>query len=319
MHEDNLIDNLFELARSESPRRSLQDTWSSFESLVEADTKQRSGSGVSRGWLIPGTTGLVIILIMAAYLWQPKPQQTQVEDTIEVPPQSLPDTVKSVTTSEKVSPEDTLDQTIATQVTIGSLPVAPQKATDEISEVAPEEVTYAQPISEPIHVGTKNTIAKINEINHKRLPLEELNIEPVALDTVKRNPVHRKPPTKWQVDRRPQEKTYSTRLERAGGAKSMNAFSLYLDKNEPRGLQMDFSATLNKGLVQKFNIKMKSESGVDVRIQSGGFHSFELHWKLDQENKPYDIWCRFDGKEKKPINIRDHVGKKPIRIKYRSI
>lgn len=240
MHEDNLIDNLFELARSESPRRSLQDTWNSFESLVEADTKQRSGSGVSRGWLIPGTTGLVIILIMAAYLWQPKPQQTQVEDTIEVTPQSFPDTVKSVTTSEKVSSEDTLDQTIATQVTTSSLRVAPQKATDEIPEVAPEEVTYAQSVSEPNHVGTKNTIAKINEINHKHLPLEELNIEPLALDTVKRNQVHRKPPTKWQVDRRPQEKTYSTRLEREGGAKSMNAFRFTWTKTNQGGCKWTF-------------------------------------------------------------------------------
>ena len=110
------------------------------------------------------------------------------------------------------------------------------------------------------------------------------------------------------------------KVERNAGGYGINKFFKFLERNLTDIQLGSFSFKNTKdGFIHKFYFDLLDTTGLCAKIQSGGFYTFEFSWKIDKHNHVYDIWCRFDEGEKKPIDLDNFIDEKPIIIKYKSI
>ncbi|MEM6807499.1 MAG: hypothetical protein AAF696_39240, partial [Bacteroidota bacterium] len=98
-----------------------------------------------------------------------------------------------------------------------------------------------------------------------------------------------------------------------------NHFKKFLREHCPEGMSLELQAGTKDELIEKFTLRLKSDSGYNLRIHSGGFYQFELAWMLDENNEPYNIWYRFDEREKKAVNLEDFIGRNLIKVNYKSV
>lgn len=117
-----------------------------------------------------------------------------------------------------------------------------------------------------------------------------------------------------QVDTEKYQAEFVGKLMREGGGNGLNDFKSYLETHSIEGVNMEVSASIGKGQIKRFTLDIKSETGIDIKIQGNGFEKFELHWKVDRKNNPYDMWYKFDEEEEKPVAIENQEGK--VRVKY---
>ena len=121
------------------------------------------------------------------------------------------------------------------------------------------------------------------------------------------------------VDSIRSSKEYHCKMDREGGKAAVERFKKFLSEHCPEGMSLNLNANTKANLIEKFTFRIKSESGYNIRIHSGGFYQFEFSWELDENNQPFNIWYRFDEREKKAINLEDLIGRDIIKVNYKSV
>lgn len=114
-------------------------------------------------------------------------------------------------------------------------------------------------------------------------------------------------------------KEFHCKMDRAGGTAAVDHFKKFLREHCPEGMKLNLTAATKGDLIEKFSLRIRSESGFNIKIHSGGFYQFELSWMLDEKNQPYNIWYRFDEREKKAINLEDFIGRNLVKVNYKSV
>ena len=105
-------------------------------------------------------------------------------------------------------------------------------------------------------------------------------------------------------------------LKKEGGQKAVEQFRKFLANNLHFDGKVNLSAKANTVTIQGFKLSLKNSSGVDIQLQFSGFETFELRWKLDEQQKPYDCFYQLNQEEAKPLPLNNQDCKSKIRSKY---
>ncbi len=263
MHNEKLIDDLFEAARTEGSVRTL----ASVEQFVQTSTDTNI-SLISK-WLKQNKMNILIttsgIAITAAIFLFPG-SDTKMEKTITKVEQA-----QEVYVEQKH--EDALEEspTSISRPNPVSLNIEVEdKTTDPIVEVAPEEEK----------LSNNDTARSQNPVKKSKLVSSEKIVAPTNMEVIE----------------------YRVILESSKGRVSADQFSEYL-KNNLKHLDHEFNSSATDSVIKKFTLKLDNRHESNLRMQVSGFSTLELSWEKNGEAAPQKIWYRLDGKEIKELDF----------------
>ena len=105
-------------------------------------------------------------------------------------------------------------------------------------------------------------------------------------------------------------------LQKTGGKKAIEQFRQFLSDHLHFDGKINLSARASTAQIDGFTLSFKNDSGVDIRLQFTGFDSFEIRWKLDEQQKPYNCTYQLNQDEIKELPIDQEGGKSKIRATY---
>lgn len=107
---------------------------------------------------------------------------------------------------------------------------------------------------------------------------------------------------------------------RNGFLHMMKFLDTHLAGTDTELLGFSMKAPLKHPAIEKFKFQLQHKNGQKITIQTRGFYTFEIQWKVDEKQQVYDFWCRFDEGMKKPLSFdKAGISKKNLSITYRSI
>ncbi len=278
MHDEKIINDLFDAARSEPAVRSFQ----SVKEFVETASAGSSASLLVQ-WLNQNKMNMLIttsgILITATILLFPSQKITE----------------KNVATETVQLPVD--------KVELVELPETNNELVEKVKQpendfqIAPEEKTEQEEAME------------INAVNDSA---------GAAVLVVKDRTPDASIPAERSFDKEKKEsflKEHLIVLESSKGKRSVAEFNEYLTANLSQ-LNHELTSSSTKEEIRKFTLKLDNGYEANFRMLVAGFEKLELHWNADADGKIINMWYRLDSKEIKKLDFSKN-SKFNVRVKYK--
>lgn len=281
MHDDKIINDLFDAARSEPAVRSFKSV-KKFVKLASAG----SSTSLLVQWLNQNKMNMLIstsgILITATILLFPSQKGTEtnvITETVQLPVDKvelveLPETKNELVDKAKQEPENDFQMTSEEKM---EQEEAMEMETNVVNDSAEATVLVVRKHQQDSAIPAEKSIKK----EKKESILKEHLIV----------------------------------LESSKGKSSVAEFSEYLNTNLTQ-LKHEFTSSSTKEEIRKFTLKLENGYEADFRMLVAGFEKLELHWDADADGKIINMWYRLDSKEIKKLNFSKN-SKFSVRVKYK--
>lgn len=285
MHNEEIIENLFEAARSETPVRELSHIREYMNTVDLTGTQ----SNLIINWL--KQYKMNIILTVSAVV---------------------------ITATLALFPEQEAVENLETQQVVGIESVVTEVPPEPIANIKEpiEEVSTAKQQVEQ----KKSNQRKASEEN---VP-ERDNATPTG-STKHRDPVAKRSTTQSvkpasnvdQVDRsKTKVSEHQILLESKDGRASAEKFEAYLRANLSK-LNPELTSSASSNLIRKFTLKLDNGLQANFQMQVTGFEKFELHWRTNANNEVQDMWYKLNAGESKELDFSKET-KSSVKVKHKS-
>lgn len=299
MRSEEIIQDLFEAARSETSVRDISQVQEFIETVKMTGTQ----SSLIVKWLKQYKMNILLtsttIIITATIALFPKTQEFP--EQLELPPVA------------QVQPEV----------------VAPEPKTSARAEESQEAMVQNTPAKETV-AKTEKTISK--QIKEQK-PLEKPQAVPQDTSNDK-TAVLKSTPTKSIVsatrtapvdppaidkeEKQSKVKTYEHKivLESKGGKVSAERFEAYLKDNLSK-LNPELKTSGSSDFIRKFTLKLDNGLRANFDMQVTGFRTLELNWKTTNKGEVSGLWFRLDEGEISELDLSKE-SKSSIKVKLTS-
>jgi len=280
MRSENIIEDLFEAARSEKPVRDL----SQVNRFIQKDMVGTQSSLVTK-WLKQNKMNILItmggILITTTALLFPQVEVTEM-------PTITQETVK-ITETPMITQE--------TETPVVLVPTTEERKKESKEFV--EEVTREKGAS-------GNDIEVVTESDEKEDVVETHASSSRKVGDQSKSPLKPLYIFKNVDPARAKVSEHSIVLESNGGRQSADRFDAYLQRNLSK-LNPKLTRSASSSSIRKFTLSLDNRAGADFRIQVTGFERLELHWTTDSKNEISNMWYTLDSNERNELDLSKGV------------
>lgn len=265
MHNEDIIQDLFEAARSEQPARAFAHA----ETFLKTDLSGTRSNLVIK-WLKQYKMNILIttsgIVITATIFLFP-----ELEATENAVIQQIPDATQEIVEVPKESMVTSLQAEDTTNETAKN-PVIKTVKDDPIKE---------ETMTEPVDSSEqKIVLVPTPKTTYTQQVHDFENLEPKKYE----------------------EQEHTIVLESKGGKASAEKFDNYLREHLSR-LNPEMKSSASSSTIRKFSLRLDNGLQANFRMQVTGFEKLELHWEIDENNEIKDMWYKLNGGKVKKMNF----------------
>lgn len=284
MRNEEMIEDLFEAARSETSVRDITQVQAFMETVEMSGTH----SNLIFKWLKQYKMNILLtsstIIIATTILLFPEtkvlPEQVELKQ-VETVEQEIAMTDPPTAIHEEESKKEVTQSLEVLEVAEESTPI---KEIDPLAESSKID-------SPPKGDSATGTLAVLRSMTTKA--------KAVAASSAQ---IHR---TKVESEKRQStEELFEHRivLESKGGRESADKFEAYLRENLS-SLDPQLKSTASNRLIRKFTLKLDNKLQANFQIRVSGFTKLELGWKTGANDEVSDLWFRLDEREISELDL----------------